>query len=362
MEKAKFDVLMAQCGLNSQALKAAPGGLLTKQGAQEYVGSVPALTATLFFKDAHTKDMREAICQCFEEYEAIAKDHLTWLWREEPPEGPDKQPYAKAKPMREMMKNMHEDDLVSFGYVSGQKPHDAGEWEFHVSGIRGWQEKMGTWGLCSLRFSLPLLYFGEHPIAFQTLFLSFARKLKAEHGYGGYGLVLSLVRRDECEPFEAYYSDQMHGFDVGSPVWNSEAVKNGIKTVSWLTAINNDMVEKLGGLYMINSELPPLWFAKYDYGNGIVIQAGPTPEAAPVATNPKPAILVLPNMTLKAVRTPKIGSLHHNSQNGEPCITGWAAEQWLQRFDVPEEELIEYKAKLLYEPKLTKATTLPGQL
>ena len=340
----------------------APGGLLTKKGAQDYVGSIPALTGTLFFKDAHTPDVREAICQCFEEYEAIAKDHLTWLWREEPPEGPDKQSYAKAKPMRAMMQRMDEDDSVSFGYISGKQAHDAGEWEFQVAGLRGWEAKMGTWGLCSLRFSLPLLYAGEHPTAFQAMFVSFARKLKAVHGYGGYGLVLSLVRSDECEPYEAYLSEQMHGLDVGGPIDVSRAVVKGIKTVSWLTAINNDMVEKLDGLSAINSELPPLWFAKYDYGNGIVIQAGGTPEAAPVATNPKPAILVLPNMLLKEVRTPEIGSLHQNSQNGEPRITGWAAEQWLKRFDVPEEELMSYKAKLLKEPKLTKKTTLPDHL
>lgn len=63
------------------------GGLLTKQGPQDYVGSVPAITGTLFFKDAHLSEVREAICVCFDEYEAIAGHYLTWLWREEPPEG-----------------------------------------------------------------------------------------------------------------------------------------------------------------------------------------------------------------------------------------------------------------------------------
>ena len=340
----------------------APGGLLTKKGAQDYVGSIPALTGTLFFKDAHLPEVREAICQCFDEYEAIAKAHLTWLWRAEPLEGPDKQSYAKAKPMRDMIKRMDEDDAVSFGYISGKKPHDAGEWEFYVNGWRGWQAKMGTWGLCSLRFSMSLLYVEENPTAFQAMFINFARRLQAVHGYGGHGLVLSLVRRDDNEPFEAYLSEQANGMDVGNAVGVCEKVVKGIKTVSWLTAINNDMVEKLDGLYAINSELPPLWFAKYDYGNGIVIQAGPRPEAATVDVDPKPAIYVLPNMLLKDVRTPEIGWLHSGSKDGEPRIIGWAAEQWLKRFDVPEEELLSYKAKLLKEPKLTKETTLVDRL
>ena len=159
------------------------------------MGSVPAVTGTLFFKDAHLPEVCEAICQCFEEYEAIAKTHLTWLWRAEPPEGPDKQGSAKAKPMRTMMQRMDKDEID----VSSIPP-DAGEWEFQMDGIRGWQAKMGAWGLCSLRFSMSLLYVEENPTAFQAMFVSFARRLQAVHGYGGYSLVLSLVVATTINP------------------------------------------------------------------------------------------------------------------------------------------------------------------
>jgi hypothetical protein len=337
-----------------------PGGLLTKQGPQDYVGGVPAITGTLFFKDAHLPEVREAICACFDEYEAIAKEHLTWLWREEPPEGPDKIAYPKAKPMRDMMKRMKENDLVSFIYISGEQPHDAGDWDFQVYGLRGWKAKMGDWGLCALRFSMPLLYVEENPTAFQSMFVTFAKHLKAIHGYGGYGLVLSAVRENDNQPFEAFLSDKLRGLDVGHPVGGATHAHEGIKTVSWLTAVNYEMVDKIGGLSTIRSELPMDWFALYDYGAGLVIQAGPKPEAAP-ADQPKPARLVLPNMLFKEVRAPKV-SLHYASHDGEPRLIGWGAEQWLQRFDVPEDELMAYKARLLDEPKLTKATTLPDRL
>jgi Protein of unknown function (DUF3396) len=339
-----------------------PGALMTKKGAQEYVGSVPAIAGTLFFKDAHTPNVREAICKCFEEYETVAKEHLTWLWREEPPEGPDRIAYPKTQPMCEMMKRMKENDGVSFAYISGKKPEDAGDWEFQVNGWRGWEAKMGNYGLCSVRFALPLLYVIENPGAFQAMFVSFAKHLKAVHGYGGLSLVLSLVRRNENQPFEAYMSEQANGLDVGTPIKVSDKVVKGIKTVSWLTAINYEMVEQIGGLTTFRSELPRDWFALYDYGAGVVIQAGPKANAAAVKVDPRPAIYVLPNMLLKEVRAPEIGWLHSASKDGEPRIIGKAAEDWLQRFDVPEEELLDYKAKLLKEPKLTKETTLPNRL
>lgn len=337
-----------------------PGGLLTKQGPQDYVGSVPAITGTLFFNDAHKPEVREAICACFDEYEAIAKPHLTWLWREEPPEGPDRLAYSKAPSMRKMVRSLGENDLLGFTYISGEKPHDAGDWEFDVSGLRRWEAEMVVRGTSALRFSMPLLYVEEHPTAFQALFVSFARRLKAVHGYGGHGLVLSAVRLNDNQPFEAYFSQMLHGLDVGHPVAGASHAHEGIKTVSWLTAINWEMVEKIGGLSVIRSELPGQWFALYDYGAGVVIQAGPKPEAAPT-DEPKPARLVLPNMLLKPLRTQKV-KLHYASKDGEPRIIGWGAQQWLQRFDVPEENILAYRAKLLDEPKLTQETTLPDRL
>ncbi|KEZ67477.1 MULTISPECIES: type VI immunity family protein [Pseudomonas] len=337
-----------------------PGGLLTKQGPQNYVGSVPAITGTLFFNDAHLPEVREAICSCFDEYEALAKEHLTWLWREEPPEGPDKFAYAKAPPMRSMVKRMKENDLVAFTYISGKQPHDAGDWEFDVSGMRGWEAKMLVCGTSALRFSMPRLYVEEHPTAFQAMFVSFARRLKAIHGYSGHSLVLSAVRVSDNQPFEAFLAEKLHGLDVGHSVAGSAHAHEGIKTVSWLTALSNEWIEKIGGIGEIQAELPMDWFALYDYGSGLVIQSGPIPEAAPT-DQPKPARLVLPNRLLKAIRAPKV-SLHNPSKNGEPRIIGWAAEQWLKRFDIEEDELMAYKARLLDEPKLTKATTLPDRL
>jgi hypothetical protein len=343
-----------------------PGAALMKYGPQDYVGATLVLRGSLYFHGSHTTAVREAICQCFEQYEAIAKDHLTWLWREEPPEGPDKFAYAKAPKLRDMVSRLGEDDHIGFAYISGKKPEDASPWQFHLYGRRGWKAKMGTWGLSALDFNLPPLYVEENPLAFQKLFVSFARLLKAVHGHGGHALQLSMVRDEPNEPTEALMLEHAKGLDVGGAVRVSGRAKKGIvdhiKTIGWLTAINQDMVKKLGGMTTMYSELPMNWYAMYDYGAGVVIQAGPKPEIAPVAADPMPATYVLPNMLLKELRMAEIGDLHYGSKDGEPRLTGVAAEDWLKRFDIPEDQLMAYKAKLLDEPKLTKETTLPDRL
>lgn len=334
-----------------------PGGLLTKKGAQPYVGCVPAITGTLFFVDAHLPAVRDAIEACFESYELVVKPELTWLFREEPPEGPSKQRVANAKPLKAMLARMDEDDGLSFLYTSGKQEQDAGPWEFQVFGLPAWRAKMGDWGLCGLRFAVPLLFVEEQPEAFRELFVEFARRLRAAHGYAGYSLVLSALRDTENQAFEAYLTSKFRGFDAGNLVAAAAHAHQGIKTVGWLTAINRAYLEKVGGESTLRSELPKDWFGLFDYDDGVVIQAGPAPEAAP-ADEPLPALLVLPSMLLQGIRTPEVG-LHYASANSEPRLIGWAAEQWLRRFDVSPEQLLDYKAQLLNEPKLVKKSKSP---
>lgn len=73
--------------------------------------------------DAHLPLVRDAICDCFDEFKSLAGEQLTWLFREDPPEGrsASKLAYEKAKPMRAMMADMDEDDAVSFHYTSGKR-------------------------------------------------------------------------------------------------------------------------------------------------------------------------------------------------------------------------------------------------
>ncbi len=343
-----------------------PGAMLMRYGPEDYIGATICVRGSLYFKGAHTPEVREAICKCFDAYHAIAKDQLTWLWRVEPPAGPDKFAFSKAPTMRAMLAKMDEDDHVGFVYLGGEKPHDASPWLFYPSGLRAWEAKLGWKGLDSLQFSIPRELVAQHPALFQTLFVDFARLLKAEHGHGGFALNLSPPRIHANEPTEAVMVSKMAGLDAGNAAliqaWHKQGIEDHLVNVSWLTAINYTMLEKVGGLTTLHSELPIGWFAKYDYGSGVVIQSGPEPEIAAVELDPKPAIYVLPAMALKSVRMTEGQGLHYGSSDGEPRLSGLAATEWFQRFDIAECDLLSYKAKLLNEPKLTKGTTLPGAL
>ncbi|AWQ84101.1 hypothetical protein CSC33_0244 [Pseudomonas aeruginosa] len=341
-----------------------PGNLLMKGGPEDYIGAVLCLRGTLYFKEAHTPLVREALCQCFDEFKHLAEPYLTWLWREEPPQGKPLTAYSDTKSLREMMARMDEDDHLGFCYTSGSQPIDASAWLFKITGKRGWQANMGD-AISTLEFSVPLLYQEEQPLNFLRLFIDLSRRLNPEQGCAGHAFNLSLTRRDNNEPTEAFMADRMPGLDVGTAflLANRPQFKHAkIKTVSWLTVLDQQRLELIGGLDALRSQLPSSHFAFYDYGAGVVIQAGAYPSGGD-GEDPRPAAYVLLNQVLKGIRYETVGSLHGGSHDGELRLVGWSADQWLKRLDVDESDIPAWRARLLGDEAYLDATnTLPERL
>ena len=67
---------------------------------------------------------------------------------------------------------------------------------------------------------------------------------------------------------------------------------------------------------------------------------------------------MLPNAALKAQRSAEFWLHLIASAAGEPRLTDFKGEAWLQRFDVTDDELLDAKARLLDTPRLDQVHTL----
>ncbi|WP_421376814.1 type VI immunity family protein [Paraburkholderia sp. DD10] len=340
------------------------GALLEPRYPHDYVGAALVVKGVLYFRDAYRPEVRHALQSCFDGYAELAEDHLKWLWQD----GKDGVPLRQGHLDASILAASTKDEPLGVYVTSGEKSIDAGFWEFHAFGFAQWQEKMGTWGPNALVFTMPLLHVAENPLAFQTLFVDFARRLNAIHGYGGYGVNLSVARREPNEATEYWLAQQFSGLDVGHPFMLAEDLAKRIKGVSWLTALDAQFVKEAGGLPTLRSELPPDWFALYPCGDGIVIQAGPQPEAGAADKEggrpTMPASYVIENAALREIRATSVGPLQQGTSTGDAPLfnTAGHSDKWLARFDVPEADLLGYKAALLEMPPLQPDSTLPDRL
>ncbi|WP_373867745.1 type VI immunity family protein, partial [Acinetobacter bereziniae] len=146
------------------------GGLLTPQGGEDYVGAIPAIRAVIYFKEGYSDEMREAIAQCFDDYQVYAKAHLTWLWQGEPPKSESaSNTFNKVKPIRKILNNYTQMKELSLLYTSGIEKFATGAWEFFVSGRSQWQAQKKNYQ-STLTFSMPIEWVGENSKAFIDLF------------------------------------------------------------------------------------------------------------------------------------------------------------------------------------------------
>lgn len=342
------------------------GAILEPDLPHDYVGAALVVRASLFFPNAYRSDVRAEIANCFEQYSAFAGERLRWITQD----GTRPSALKGGRPNIKVFAPKSENDLVSAFISSGEKTSDAGLWEFRVFGLMKWQEALPNSGSSVLTFSVPIPFLTEHPAEFQKLFVDFARRLNVVSGYAGYAVNLSLTEAEANTPTEYWLSKRYIGIDVGDPLTVAMHLRSKIKTVSWLTAINRELLQKLGGNRELSDELPPAWFAFYDLNGGVVIQAGPMPEAGASADNESKGAPVLPpnyvlvNNALKDVRVESVWQLQRGLMGAAAPLYGTTAEsdEWLRRFDVLADQLSGFKARLLDQPKLSADSTLGGRL
>ena len=340
-----------------------PNGLLEPRYSHDGIGAAFVVRAALYFERAFDPTTRAALVECFDEFAASADGKLTFLWHNDKAA----QPFEQAKPMGVTAAALKSDDRFDFDYVSGERSSDAGLWEFSVAGLRQWQEKMGSRGVNSLAFSWPVVAVQENPDAFAKLFYNAAHRLSALHGQAGFAVNLSPTAPHENEATEHWISQIMPGLDVGSPGSTTvRSLKGKIKTVNWLTAIGKPLLDAIGGVSALRSELPPDWFAIGDYGAGVVIRAGVMPESGASESEDKPSFLppayVVLDNALRPIRAGSLDSLQRGTVNaGAPVYnTKASTEAWLRRFEVSDDQLLAAKAAVLDTPRLAASNRLPN--
>lgn len=323
------------------------------------VGAVVVVRGVLYFKGGFSRAGRTAIVQCFDRYRAALDAPLKWYFQE----GKRAVKFEKATPLESVASRLDEDETFTFAFTDAATSREAGARHFSALTLERWQAAMGTRGLDVLTFSVPVSTVKANPNLVPELFLEFAGKLGAVHGHAGYAVNLPPAARDENEGSEYYFSRTLGpGLDVGNPSRSTfRDLLDKLKTVDWLVALGPEMVEKLGGQRAIS--LPPDWYRTTPYGEGgLVIRAGVLPRAgaedvAKGADAALPPAYVVLNATLKRVIAESVGSLQNGTATGDALVynTEASGNEWLHRFDVGADKLLDAQAAVLKTPRLPPA-------
>ncbi|NYH22097.1 type VI immunity family protein [Paraburkholderia bryophila] len=331
--------------------------------AHEGVGAAVVVRAALYFRGGYTADKRESLSWALDAHIKLAKlacgddpNPLRWLWFN----GKPALPIAKAPALSDLATRVGDNEGFDAIYVGGKTAREASFYQFKTFCLERFQAELGTRGLDVLEFSLPAPFVRANPEPFVKLFEESAAVVDAVHGHAGLAVNLSPTGRNENESSEYFIAQQLgSGVDVGDPIaMKVRKLTDRIKTVDWLTLIDDGMLHRVGHIPALQSELPKAWFSLQPCSQGALIRAGVVPQAGGPQEDgqpgtPPPAYVVL-NAALRNVVAESLGSLQRGTVSGDAPVhnTTPSSDAWLRRFDVSPDELLRAKAAVLDTTKL----------
>jgi hypothetical protein len=284
-----------------------------------------SLLCTLYFDNAGSPEVREAVADCFEVYITVCGTHLRWV---KYPDNLRLYPFGdpKVPVLRDWLRRLPEGagwELLCHG---GRDPDEASGFKARALGspdVEG--------DLSYFQASLPVNWYAKNPGSFSDLVLKFCELLGPVSGYGGIGIVQSPNRilEAEFEPQVYTLAERFPGLEVDYPNNHILYLRNGIKGVNWLTFLGAEWLTKLGGLDALKAQAGE-GFTYYEAGGGVLIRAGERPQMGDRTRGSMPFSYAKLSSVLKPVRVLQLGSFHHFGPNR---FDDESTARWVARFD-----------------------------
>ena len=294
------------------------------------------LRLSFYFRRPGEADLRKALAGCIQNYLALAGDRIiVYAFAN------DRQ-YRKLKPGQridptKLLEMADAGKAFNFEASAGLEGI-AQHWSINVmsSQITFREDELG-YLLAYLPFTI---LENAPPRSFTKLFLHYCNALAVEHAYGGMGWVL---------PFDVGGSngalrlnslgEQVMRFcclDVDDPSGTILHCEQGIKSINWLTAVSNRLLERIGGAESV-ARSAGYGIERLPYGNGIVFQAGASPQIGDTLQGFVPQAYLALGKALKPLRAEYPWPLftappgYPSPNHSDPDIA--FSQRWMARFD-----------------------------
>ncbi len=295
------------------------------------------LMCTLYVPDPHDADTRQRLAACGDEYLALFGSHLH-LYQDPSGSGAMKAYPRKGVSLGKFLADGNDSSLpFTPSFTGAAMARDASSYSLVVTapGTKYFApgEIPGSFSA-----SFPVSYVldranGTGTPGFQELVLGWCKRLQPESGYAGLGFIQSIDWAEKLRTIRQVsgLAARFPGLEVDNPDIICNHVQGRIKGVNWLTIVCDALLNQVGGRQAIASQLDGRSSPVLDYGGGIIIQAGPSPQIGDRNRQRGLAQYKQVSRLLKPVRMqfPEQDTLLDLGDGRDTEVTN----QWLSRFD-----------------------------
>jgi len=229
---------------------------------------------TFFFEDGHLVERRRAVYEILKEYWFRVGEHLRWTtnlktyeW-EEITARQFADAWFAAQPKEPWKWGVTLHGGATFDAASPYRFEGVGKPDSHLI-------------MSFLSAMFPATWFAEHPEASAVdIVQRWATLLQPRHGTAGLSIVGSLNRPTAYETQEQArgLAERFPGLEVDDALSEAIYVQKGIRSVNWLTCIDDSLIERLGGIETLRAQVAGDLHL-HEYPGGAIVRAGDFPQA-----------------------------------------------------------------------------------
>ncbi len=316
--------------------------IINEEDPQKIVAVRIGLMCSFYMRDPHSPEVRLALAQCGDHYQRLAAEHLKSYIK---PDGCGSSRLYPEQGVNLVEYIQQKDDIETKDFAPcffGDKdPYVAASYGLDI--FASSQEDSPVKdepAYFSAILPLGWLKNKEGEGAFQKLIVDWCKILKPFHAYAGIGAIQSMHEVEKKRTNHLVYplARRFPGLEVDKPGTVASKMTMGgeqlkIKGVNWLTALDDQCFEELGGRDAVLGDLGEA-FTFYEYDGGVLIQAGIMPQLGDVNQQHIPRYYQQLARKLKPVRMsfPE-GHFLIKSPDRNQQSNAEASNEWLARLD-----------------------------
>jgi hypothetical protein len=169
-------------------------------------------------------------------------------------------------------------EYIHIEIKDGQKYQDAPTHKIDIYGLESKSSLFARGRSNVVSMAFPAELAREAAGELRNIVVELAATFPYISGQAGFAFEVSRYESEESQTFAWSKSMRHRGIDIARPALDAIAVgHDALKGVGWLTLVSGPLLSKIGGLAKIKRELSKEIVIS-EVGEGVVLQAGPTPE------------------------------------------------------------------------------------
>ena len=229
---------------------------------------------TLFFENGHLPERRLAAYQLFKEYWFRVGDHLRWTT--------DVKTYnwepitTKYSPEAWLAQQPKEPWTWNICVHGGDTFDAASAFRFDALGTPSPELHLSY-----VHATFPASWFAEHPEASAVdIMLRWATTLRPVNGTAGLSIItpMDTTRQAAVAAQARALAERFPGLEVDNVISHSLYAQQGIRSVNWLTCLDDALLARLGGVGQVRANLSADLHL-LEYPGGAILRAGDYPQA-----------------------------------------------------------------------------------